>query len=140
MRIAATRQLSFLAYKHNMTPSELSDKIIKRSKELNIVEDTRDNWGISVDTHLSEAGIPIKPLYKFIFGDPGNQYDLKNFSELVTIGDGNCPECGGEMIFKDGEFKQDGQFDYDNEPEYTPVWEKYECSQCGHIECSELNN
>lgn len=137
MRVSTNRQLLFLSEKHNMTPAELSAKIIKKLQELNVVEDIQENYGVTISEHLKETDIPVKPLYKFIFEENGNQYDIKNFEELETIGEGGCPICGGTMINKDTEYKQTGGFDYDSEPEYTPVWEKKECSICGHIESNE---
>lgn len=133
MRIAEGKQLSFLSEKNNMTTSELSDKIIKKLSELNVVEDIQENYGITISEHLKETDIPIKPLYKLIFEENGNQYDIKNFGELETIGDGECPSCGGEMRFKDGEYKHLGSIDYDLEPEYEIIFEKYECKICGYI-------
>lgn len=133
MRIASNRQLLFLSEKHNMTPAELSEKIIKKLSELNVFEDVQENYGITISEHLKETDIPVKPLYKFIFEGNGNQYDIKNFGELQTIGDGECPNCGGEMIFKDGEYKHLGSIDYDLEPEYETIFEKYECNICGYI-------
>lgn len=62
---------------------------------------------------------------------------LDAFLNLVLVGKGNCPDCGGEMEVTDGEYKQTGGDGYITPCEYTPIWEERTCKHCGHVESNE---
>lgn len=60
---------------------------------------------------------------------------VKGLIEL--IGDGDCPECGGEMEVTDGEYRRTGGDGYLTPPEYSPIWEEKTCRNCGYKESNE---
>lgn len=58
----------------------------------------------------------------------------------VVIGDGDCPECGGEMQLYDYRGHETGHPDPYTEPEYTTDWEQWRCPICGHIIEKDFTN
>lgn len=57
--------------------------------------------------------------------------DFANLMACTIMGDGECPECGGECMVIDGEYTS-RQTDRDTEPECIAVWEFKYCEYCGH--------
>jgi hypothetical protein len=54
-------------------------------------------------------------------------FELFYFKQLIFIGDGDCPECGGEMVVDTFDTVQP---DYDSEPE--AINKTYKCEDCGN--------
>lgn len=63
--------------------------------------------------------------------DRVNDTTYDAFLECIVMGDGDCPECGGEMEYWDGDGHEISN-GYDNPPDYVPDWEQYRCPICGH--------
>lgn len=104
-----------------------------------IIEDTPDNWGCPVaDCNNRDITITeITDVIRAIGINVVKSVHLDALLECVLIGDGDCPECGGEMEITDGEYKQTGGDGYITPPEYTPFWEETTCTHCGHKESNE---
>ena len=139
MRISDSKQLNALATVSGKTAKQVSDIIVSELLNKKIIEDTPDNWGYPIaecydrDITVTE----IAGVIRAIGIDVVKSAHLDELLECVLIGDGDCPECGGDMEVTDGQYKQTGGFDYDSEPEYTPVWEETTCTHCGHRESNE---
>lgn len=134
MKIAESKELTLLSYETNKSTKETSKAIISSLMKREIIADDTTFYGIllydclddiaigEVNNILSEAGI-TRPSVD----------DVKNFLSLYVLGDGDCPECGGEMEVVDGVY-QTTQADYDSEPDSVPIWEERKCSCCGYTE------
>lgn len=134
MKIAESKELTLLSYETNKSTKETSKAIINELMKRDIIADDTTFYGIllydclddvaigEVNNILSEAGI-TRPSVD----------DVKNFLFLYVIGDGDCPECGGEMEVVDGVYET-RQADYDSEPDSVPIWEERKCSCCGYTE------
>lgn len=64
---------------------------------------------------------------------PFRSRNLDAIRNLIVIGNGDCPECGGEMEVEDGDYKE-LRGDYLTPSEFTPIWEIKKCVHCGHLE------
>lgn len=60
------------------------------------------------------------------------------FGRLDLVGNGDCPECGGDMEVTDGEYRRTGGDGYITPPEYSPIWEEKTCRNCGYKESNKL--
>lgn len=87
-------------------------------------------------------GAPISELAKLIFSVTGcdriTDEILKAFLSLRIFGDGDCPECGGDL-----EIDLDRPYRKDPGDYYTPggIYEAwFTCNHCGHSEYLENVN
>lgn len=55
------------------------------------------------------------------------------FMECIIMGDGDCPECGGEMEIWDSSGHEIPSGDRDVPPDYVTDWVQLRCPICGHI-------
>ena len=132
MRAKNTNHLQLLATASGKTANEISTIIISELVKRQLIGNSPACWGCTVDECLTKyvtvsqmsqvmtaAGIPAKSMF------------LDAIKELVLIGNGDCPECGGEMEVVDGDYKE-LRGDYLTPSEYTPIWENKKCVHCGH--------
>lgn len=134
MKIAESKELTLLSYEVSKSTKETSKAIIDELMKKNIIEDDTTFYGIllydclddvaigEINNILRDAGVPCPSVD-----------DVKNFLSLYVIGDGECPECGGEMEVVDGVYET-RQADYDSEPDSVPIWEERKCRCCGYTE------
>lgn len=54
------------------------------------------------------------------------------FCGCIVMGDGDCPECGGEMELLDCRGHEISSGDQDVPPVYVTDWEQWRCPICGH--------
>lgn len=134
MKIAESKELTELSYEANKSTKEVSKAIIDGLMARDIIADDTTFYGILLYDCLDD--VTIGGVYS-ILSDAGitrpSVDDAKNFLSLYVIGDGDCPECGGEMEVVDGVY-QTTQADYDSEPDSVPIWEERKCSCCGYTE------
>lgn len=138
MKIKNNKELALLASVSKQSAESLSDKIVSELINGNIIITNRINWGEPIanctgpEVKMSDiAGIMERA------GIAGKSTHFSEFIRLIVMGDGDCPECGGDTEVVDGRYKQTGGFDYDSEPEYTTIWERCRCTNCGFSESSE---
>lgn len=116
MRIKESDLLKKLATDSGKTANQVAEIIISELLKNKVIEDTPENWGVSVFDAINEdvteeqtancyaaiseaLGVYLKRVY-FIVPD------------LDLMGNDDCPECGGEMEVTDGEY---------NRPEATDI-------------------
>ena len=141
MKIKESKELNELATLSGKPAKQVSDIIVSELLNNKIIEDIPENWGCSVFDAISEDTTEEQTAQCYTsISEALGVYIKKVFAiipDLDLVGYGDCPECGGEMEATDGEYKQTGGFDYDSEPEYTPVWEEKTCTHCGYKESNE---
>lgn len=138
MIIKESEKLNKLATITGRTFKQLSIDIVGELKHRNLVDDISDNYGCKIREVLNRQ-ITVNELAQLMCAIgviPRSEY-CDTIMNSVLFGSGDCPKCGGEMETTDGEYKQTGGFDYDSEPEYTPLWEQKTCTHCGHTESNE---
>ena len=100
-----------------------------------IIEDTTENWGQSV---LNATGPQyVKDVCDLLAGFLGvdrihtDVFDA--FCRLILIGEGDCPKCGGELIFDETIGHETNDGDYFTPPSYVVDYYVYHCPVCGEI-------
>ena len=139
MIVKQSNELSFLANAAGKTEKEVSKQIVGELLKNEMVCDEPECWGYNIFDCI-EKDIAISDIVKIIksTGIKVVKSDhLDAFFELVLMGCGDCPECGGEMEVADGEYRRCGGDGYLTPYEYETVWEEKKCSNCGYIESNE---
>lgn len=138
MRVKESKELNELATLSGKPAKQVSDIIVSELLNNKIIEDIPDNWGCSVFDAISEEiteeqtaqcytsisvalGVYVKKVFAII-------------PDLDLVGNGDCPECGGEMEVADADYKCCGGDGYLTPYEYEPIFEEKTCKHCGHVE------
>lgn len=141
MRVKESKELNELATLSGKPAKQVSDIIVSELLNNKIIEDIPDNWGCSVFDAISEEiteeqtaqcytsisvalGVYVKKVFAII-------------PDLDLVGNGDCPECGGDMEVTDGEYRRTGGDGYITPSEYSPIWEEKTCRNCGYKESNE---
>ena len=138
MKITENKQLKELATQAGTTANELSNNFIAELIRRQIIEDTPDVYGATIadainrDIKITEFVDAMR-----VVGIPTISKNYDAIMEMVVVGNGDCPECGGEMEVTDGEYKQTGGDGYIAPSEYTAIWEEKTCTLCGYKESNE---
>lgn len=139
MRVKESKELNELATLSGKPAKQVSDIIVSELLNKKIIEETPDNWGCPISDCYERdiTVVEIAGVIRAIGINVVKSVHLDALLECVLIGDGDCPECGGEMEVTDGEYKQTGGDGYITPPEYTPIWEETTCTHCGYKESNE---
>lgn len=138
MRVKESKELNELATLSGKPAKQVSDIIVSELLNNKIIEDIPDNWGCSVFDAISEEiteeqtaqcytsisvalGVYVKKVFAII-------------PDLDLVGNGDCPECGGDMEVTDADYKCCGDDGYLTPYEYEPIFEEKTCKHCGHVE------
>ena len=133
MRIQESKHLSSLAKEANMTEEKLSEALTNELVNRGLVSDDVANYGnwlcdsLEPDTSVSDV---VGVLNSIGINDVRSKH-VKCFLFLKIIGDGECPDCGGEMETIDGDYRHTGGDGYLTPLEYEPLWEEKVCRNCG---------
>lgn len=131
MKIAESKELTELSYEANKSTKEVSKAIIDELMKRDIIADDTTFYGILLYDCLDDIAIgEINNILRDAGITRPSVDDVKNFLSLYVLGDGDCPECGGEMEVVDGVY-QTMQADY---ADSVPIWEERKCSCCGYTE------
>lgn len=98
------------------------------------LKDDPDNYGCMLSEVVHGKVFAVAEVLTNIFGlsqMPCGLWD-KIFG-CIVIGDGDCPECGGQMELYDYRGHEMPSGDRDLPPEYVTEWEQWRCPVCGHI-------
>lgn len=107
-----------------------------------IIEDPNDHWGESVLIATGPRYVKdvCAALAAYLYDDetrsiPADVFDA--FCALTIVGDGDCPKCGGELIYDEtiGHELNDG--DRFTPPSYVVDYYVYHCPICGETIKSE---
>ena len=101
-----------------------------------MIEDPNDHWGESVLVATGPRYVADirKVLAGFLYGDesrsiPADVFDA--FCALTVIGDGDCPNCGGELEYTGTEGHELKDGDYFTPNSYVVDNYVYRCVECG---------
>lgn len=101
MKIQLSNNAKWLCNHYFLILSQLSNKIIDIGLEYGWFVNNSEYYGYTIKDHLEDFDIDFKIAYIILekhFHDM-NQEIFDRIISLVTIGDGNCDECGGDMEF-----------------------------------------
>lgn len=139
MRIKETDNLAYVAKYAKRPIADVANCIVGGLLGSGIMTDEKDNYGCCLRECIDED-TPVMTVVEILKGATGldvitcDVFDA--FCDCVVMGDGDCPECGGEMEFSNGESREI-YCGHDNPPEYEPIWDEYVCPLCGHKESHE---
>ena len=120
-------------------PETVAVDLCKYMINAGVIEDTPEHWGESV--LIATGPQYVKDICDLLAGYLGvdrvhtDVFDA--FCRLTVVGDGDCPKCGGELIYDEtiGHELNDG--DYFTPPSYVVDYYVYHCRVCGEIIKSE---
>lgn len=133
MRIQESKELSSMAIFVNMTEDDLSEALINELVSRELVCDDEANYGselldcLEPDTSVSDV---VGVLNNIGINDVRSKH-INHLLSMIIIGDGECPDCGGEMETIDGDYRHTGGDGYSTPLEYEPLWEEKICRNCG---------
>lgn len=127
------------AYKRPTTAEKFSCDLCQYMINAGIIEDTNEHWGESV--LIATGPQYVKDICDLLAGYLGvdrihtDVFDA--FCRLTVMGDGDCPKCGGELIYDEtiGHELNDG--DRFTPPSYVVDYYVYHCPICGETIKSE---
>ena len=119
-----------------VAPETVAVELCARFIDAGMIDDTPDNWGESVlaPTGPQYVSDVCAVLAEYLYDDetrsiPADVFDA--FCALIVWGDGDCPHCGGELVYEgdSGHELKDG--DYFTPNTWIKDFEVYTCRQCG---------
>ena len=99
-----------------------------------LIKDDTEYYGVSLKECI-DGETPLATLIDVIKQtgiERVNDTTYDAFMECIVMGDGDCPECGGEMEFWDGESHEIPSGDRDLPPDHVTDWIQLRCPICGH--------
>ena len=114
----------------------VAENLCKRFIDAGMIEDTPDNWGETVFTATGPRYVSdvCKVLAGYLYGDEKHPVPSEifwAFAAIIIIGDGNCPNCGGELKFVETEGHELKDGDYYTPNSYVIDRYVYHCKECG---------
>lgn len=138
MKVKDSKELNELATLSGKPAKQVSDIIVSELLNNKVIEDLPDNWGCSVFDAISEETTEEQTAQCYTsISEALGVYVKKVFAiipNLVLVGKGDCPVCGGEMEVTDADYKCCGGDGYLTPYEYEPIFEEKTCKHCGHVE------
>jgi len=130
MKIKESKELKKLSESLKLTEGENSEIIINKGFEVELFVDSPECWDVSIIEHCVSSENHSSDLFKRCFDVYPSSTQWAWFRSLKTIGDGDCPECGGNLEIVDHNYKMVRR-DWDSEPEYETISKDEECTNCG---------
>ena len=123
-------------------PETVAVELCARFIDAGMIEDLTDNFGESVlaATGPQYVSDVCAVLAEYLYGDeshsvPADVFDA--FCALIVMGDGDCPHCGGNLIFGETEGHELNDGDYYTPNSYEIDYYIYHCAVCGETIKSE---
>lgn len=136
MNIKRDKELEILAKEAGKTAKEVETIILNQLLQNDIIQDNPDLWGCTLFDSI-ERDVAVSDVVNIIKATGISvvcSSHLETFLNLVLIGNGDCPVCGGEMEVTDGDYKICSGDGYLTPHEYEPIFEERTCKHCGHVE------
>ena len=142
MRFKIDKNLTRVAAAKAARPEIVAVELLAALVDAGMIEDTNDHWGESVliATGPRYVNDICAVLAEYLYNDetrsiPADVFDA--FCALIVVGDGDCPHCGGELVFTatEGHELKDG--DYYTPNSYVIDTYVYQCRECGETIKSE---
>lgn len=132
MRIKNTQEVSSLAARSGN--KDMSKQLVSELLTRGIIEDISDNYGYNIfesinrDVRVSEI---VDVLHVIGINDVKSD-DMENLFNLVLMGDGDCPYCGGELVIDDEQYASCGGDGYLTPFESEPIYQEGHCKNCDY--------
>lgn len=136
MNIRKDEELKILAKEAGKKVTEVETIIVNQLIQKEMIQDDPEFWGCTLFDSI-ECDVPVSDVVEIIKSTGISFVRSKHldlFLNLVLIGNGDCPVCGGEMEVTDAEYRCCGGDGYLTPYEYEPIFEEKKCKHCGYIE------
>ena len=138
MRFKIDKNLNRVAAAKAARPETVAVELLAALVDAGMIEDPTENWGESVLIATGPRYVKdvCAALAAYLYDDesrsiPADVFDA--FCALTIIGDGDCPYCGGELVFVESEGHELKDGDYFTPNSYIVDNYVYRCFECGEI-------
>ena len=128
---------------YEMRPiADIAKNMCNRFVDVGFIDDSPENYGMTFKYAAGAESVAsiCYELSIFLFGKP-REISCDVFDALcnvIILGDGDCPECGGELEFVETEGHKLNDGDYYTPDSYVVDKYVYECRNCGATIKSEI--
>lgn len=138
MRFKIDENLKRVAAEKNAAPEFVSLDLLAGMMNAGLIDYPEDEWMKTVAEATGQRYVSdvCGMLAEYLYGDesrsiPADVFDA--FCALIVIGNGPCPDCGGDLVFVEevGHEIKDG--DYWTPNSYVHEYDVYKCGECGKI-------
>ena len=131
MKFRIDDNLTAIATASGKTPEFVSKELCRAYLEAGIIDGDSGNWGETFLSAMTDEATNLG-VAKIAQRVLGTCFGLTTkISDLILLGDGDCPYCGGQLKFIEIEGYHKPSHNYYDEPEYIEVNEIYCCKNCG---------
>lgn len=130
MKIKSDENLIYLSNLAGKQPEEISSAIIKWLFSQGVIEDDTDCCNCALDECIPGT-MPVCQIVDFLDSLSISGEGFNSFLKCTIMGDGDCPECGGEMEIVDTVGYEIPSSDYDLPPDYIAEYDILRCPICG---------
>jgi len=138
MRFKIDKNLTRVAAAKGDRPETVAVELLAALVYAGMIGDPNDNCGESVliATGPQYVSYICAVLAEYLYNDeirsiPADVFDA--FCALIIVGDGDCPNCGGELEFVETEGHELKDGDYNTPNSYVIDNYVYRCVECGEI-------
>lgn len=127
--------LAIVAARANKHTADVAYILTNGLLNAGLIKDDTEYYGVSLKECI-DGETPLATLIDVIKQtgiERVNDTTYDAFMECIVMGDGDCPECGGEMEIWDCETHEIPSGDRDVPPDYATDWEQLRCPICSHI-------
>ena len=134
MILKQDENLAVIANRAQKDVAEVAHILTQGLINAGLIKDDEEYYGLTIKECV-DGDTPVKTIVDIIQQTGitivvDTDYDA--ICKCVVMGDGDCPECGGEMELWDCEGHEISSGDRDVPPEYVHDWEQWRCPVCGH--------
>ena len=138
MRFKIDENLKRIAAAKAARPETVAVELLAALVDAGMIEDPNDNWGESVliATGPQYVSDVCAVLAEYLYNDetrsiPADVFDA--FCALIVWGDGDCPVCGGILVYDETEGHELNDGDLYTPNSWGPDLYCYHCANCGEI-------
>lgn len=135
MRFKINKHLFVIGLALPEIPAEFGKNFCRACVDAGLLKEDPDNYGRTVAEAMGE--LPVSKVASFVSGYlglkpiPADVFDA--FCKLTVMGDGDCPVCGGNLVYDETEGHELNDGDYYTPNSWVPDLYCYHCANCGKI-------
>ena len=134
MTIKQDKNLAVIANRARKNISDVAYILTQGLLNAGLIKDDEEYYGVALKDRV-DGETPVFTIVDIIKQtgiETVVDTDYDAFCECIIMGDGDCPECGGEMELWDCRGHEISSGNRDLPPNYVTEWEEWCCPYCGH--------